>query len=486
MSYTKIAPAKPFEGVPKINMPCCLGASPKKPIMFRIAVSGARPISYKIDNLPDGLTLSGTIVLGQVDTEGDYIITIEASNSIGCDSIEMVLEIHPNRVQLTPLLGFTSWNAFGYAVTQSDLEGVAEKMAELGINEYGYNFINIDSGWQGEYGGKYDAIMPNEKFPDMKGFCDRMHEAGYKCGIYSTPMLHAFGCSMDTVPLPPGCTQGEADDRFADERGGIGVIRKEKNNALQWAEWGFDYLKYDWRPSDPYNAELMRRELVATERDFGFCVTVKARPEYHKYWEKYCNSYRCNIDSLGDWNNFKEIYRTYFDFIDYINKGHYFDLDMLDLGQCNLFPMSYDKPDYGFTEDEQIAVFTSRVITASPIQLSTTFEGVNDFELSVYCNEEVLAIHQDPGGMAAKPYMMLEDGDRMVHVLKRRLYNGDYAFAIFNLGETEENVKVYLDEMSTVRDVWAKEDLKDSETITLAAMPPHSVRLFRTKIKQDS
>jgi hypothetical protein len=215
-------------------------------------------------------------------------------------------------------------------------------------------------------------------------------------------------------------------------------------------------------------------------------VTVKARPEYHKYWEKYCNSYRCNIDSLGDWDNFIKIYKTYFDFIDYINKGHYFDLDMLDLGQCNLFPMSYDKPDYGFTEDEQIAVFTSRVITASPIQLSTTFEGVNDFELSVYCNDEVLAIHQDPAGFAAKPYMMIEDGGRMVHVLRRRLYNGDYAFAVFNLGETAESVKIYLDELSSVRDVWAKKDLKDTNTITLTDMPPHSVRLFRTKIKQDS
>lgn len=75
--------------------------------------------------------------------------------------------------------------------------------------------------------------MPNAKFPDIKGMVDRLHEQGFKCGIYSTPMLNAFGCSMEEVPLPPGCTQGEPDDMFADERGGVGVIRKEKNNALQ-------------------------------------------------------------------------------------------------------------------------------------------------------------------------------------------------------------------------------------------------------------
>ena len=298
MSYTKIALAKPFEGAPVINMPSCYGASPGKPILFKIPVTGKRPITYTVLNLPDGLTASESIITGKIDTEGIYTLTLVAENSLGKSKKELTLEIYKDRVQLTPLMGFTTWNAFGFSVTQRQVEDAAIKMADLGINEYGYSFINIDSGWQGVYGGKYDAIMPNEKFPDMKGFCDRMHSMGYKCGIYSTPMLNAFGCAMTHNPLPPGCTCGEPDDRFGDERGGIGIIRKEKNNALQWAEWGFDYLKYDWRPSDPVNAELMRKELVATDRDFGFCVSVRARAEYHKYWEKYCNSYRCNVDSL--------------------------------------------------------------------------------------------------------------------------------------------------------------------------------------------
>lgn len=479
MRYTKIAIAKPFEGQPCINMPSCYGASPNKPILFRIPVTGQRPITYSALNLPDGLSLSDGIITGNIRSEGDYAITLVAENELGRDEKELVLEIHPHRLQLTPLMGFTTWNAFGYGVTQAQVEGAAKKLADSGIREYGYGFINIDSGWQGEYGGEFDAIMPNSKFPDIKGFCQRMHDMGYKCGIYSTPMLHAFGCSMKTVPLPPGCTQGEPDVRFADERGGIGVIRKEKNNALQWADWGFDYLKYDWRPSDPYNAELMRQELIATDRDFVYSVTVKARPEYHTYWEKYCNSYRCNVDSLGSWDNFLEIYRSYFDFIDYINKGHYFDLDMLDLGQCTVFTEGYGMTEYGYTEDEQIALFTARVITASPIQISTNFESFSDFERSVYCNEEVIAINQDASGNAAKPLMMIEEGKKIVHVLKRRLSDGSDAVAVFNLGETKENVKVYLDELSHVRDVWAKEDMEDCRTLVLSEMMPHTARMFR-------
>ena len=480
MSYTKIAIAEPFSGAPRINLCGCYGASPNKPILLKIPVIGQRPITYRAEQLPDGISLKDGILSGSVAEEGSYPILLTAENELGSDTKKLSLEIKKDTVQLSPLLGFTSWNAFAYMVTQEDMENTARRMTELGISEYGYSYVNIDSGWQGEYGGTYDAIMPNEKFPDMKGFCDRLHAMGFKCGIYSTPMLHAFGCSMNDVPLPPGCTQGEPDDRFADERGGIGVIRKEKNNALQWAEWGFDYLKYDWRPSDPYNAELMRKELVATHRDFTFCVTVKARPEYHNYWSKYCNSYRCNVDCTGNWKTLMEIYRSYFDFIDYINKGHFFDLDMLEIGDCELFRwLGYvKKPDHGLTEDEQIVAFTMRAFLGSPIQLSCQLDKITEFELSLYCNEEILDIHQDCGFFTAKPYIMMEKGDSILHVFKKKLAGGDFAIAAFNLGNKTEHASIYLDDLCTVRDVWAKEDQDPTDTLKIT-LRSHTVKVFR-------
>ena len=480
MRYTEISKAAPFEGEPKINNASAFGASAGKPLLIRICASGKRPMTYGAENLPDGLVLENGIITGKVDADGEYEIKLVCENELGRCEKNITLEIGEGKVQLTPLMGFTSWNAFGYEVTEADLEKIADRMLELGLTEYGYNFINIDSGWQGPYGGKYDAIMPNEKFPDMKGFCDRMHSLGYRCGIYSTPMLHAFGTSTSYRPLPLGCTQGEPDDRFAEERGGIGLIRKEKNNALQWAEWGFDYLKYDWRPCDPYNAELMRCELQKTDRDFGFCVSVKARPEYHKYWEKYCQSYRCNPDSMGNWDNLMTIYRTYFDFIDYINKGHYFDLDMLDLGRCTLFEKLgfTEEKNFGYTEDEELVVYSMRAFLSSPIQISCTLETVSEFELSMYCNEEIIAINQDTEYSAAKPVIMLEDGKKIVHVFKKKLSGGDTAYAVFNLGESEEKVSIYLDGEMDIRDVWAKKDLPRASKITVDTKP-HTVKIYR-------
>ena len=274
MRTIRIATAMPFTGAPKINLASVFGASPNKPFLLRIPVTGERPISYSALDLPEGLVLNDNIISGSVVSAGNYQITLIAQNRHGVDRKKLLLEIRPENVLVTPLLGFTTWNAFGSEVSQASVLNIVKRLTELGITEYGYRYINIDSGWQSQYGGKFDAVMPNQKFPNMKYLTDTLHALGLKCGIYSTPMLNAWGCPKEFSSIP-GCTTGEPDKRFASTMGGIGVVRKEKNNVLQWTEWGFDYLKYDWTPTDPVNAELMRSELMRSDRDFGFCVNVQ-------------------------------------------------------------------------------------------------------------------------------------------------------------------------------------------------------------------
>ena len=320
--YTKIASAKPFEGKPSINAPRIIGASANKPFLYRIPVTGARPIEYGAVSLPCGLVLKDNIISGQVEAEGEYKVVLTAKNSMGQTEKEITLEIREGNVLVTPLMGYTTWNAFGSRVSQERVENIARRLVETGISEYGYGYVNTDSGWQWKYGGEFDAVMPNPKFPDMKGMTDTIHSFGFKAGIYSTPMLTAWGCPEE-YPSVPGCTRGEADIRFVSTNGGIGTERLERNNALQWEKWGFDYLKYDWWPSDTVNAEYMRRELIKLSRDFGFCVTVAAIPEYHEYWSKYCNSYRGTADTYGHWANLLEIYESYFKRMDRMCKGHY-------------------------------------------------------------------------------------------------------------------------------------------------------------------
>ena len=472
MRHTKIAVAQPFVGAPKINLPFVYGASPKKQILLRVSATGERPMTFTAENLPEGLTLCGNILSGKVAEEGNYKIVLVAKNALGEDRKEVTLEIVPGRVLLTPLMGFTTWNAFASRVRQENVVEIAQRVSDLGIAEYGYGYINLDSGWQWKYGGEFDAIMPNEKFPDMKAMTDAVHALGFKCGIYSTPMLTAWGCPEEFASIP-GCTVGEPDARFSETMGGIGVIHKEANNVRQWDAWGFDYLKYDWRPTDPVNAELMRVELMKASRDFGYCVTVKALIDYHRYWSMHVNSYRCNVDSQGYWDNLVEIYRTYFPFIPHINKGHFFDLDMLDVGTCGLQPSR-------LTEDEAIVAYTMRAFFNSPIQISSTLENIGEFEFSLYCHEEMIAINQDSAFSTAHPVMIEEKDGYIYHVFEKKLEDGKYAYALFNLGEKSMHTQTFFEGKGVIRDVWAKENLTEDGDYLFFRMHPHTVRVLKS------
>lgn len=473
---TKIAIAKPFEGKPRINLPLIIGASRKKPILFRVPVTGQRPIEISAFGLPDGLTLKDNILLGAVENDGNYEFTINVKNALGEDTKKITLEIKDQNVLVTPLMGYTTWNAFASAITQKDVEEIAKRLVELGITEYGYSYVNTDSGWQGEYGGEFDAVMPNEKFPDMKRMTDKIHSYGLKCGIYSTPMLTAWGCPAERESIP-GCTQGEPDYRYANINGGIGVIHKEKNNALQWDAWGFDYLKYDWAPTDTVNADLMRKELDKLSRDFGFCVTVLAIKEYAPYWSRYCNSYRSNPDTYCNYPNLVEIYNTYFNFMEHICKGHYFDLDMMDIGTCRLDTLSH-----ALTKDEMVMEYTMRAFLNSPIQISSTLENVEDFELSLYCNEEIIEINQDCAFNTALPVLRVKEKERFFDIFEKQLKSGDYAYAFFNLGETKESVNVPLEKNTALRDLWAKEDILEDGALAFE-LEPHTVKVIKSNKK---
>ena len=475
MRHTKIAQAKPFEGAARIHLPEIFGASPMKPFLLKVPVTGQRPVTVTAAGLPDGLALENGIITGKAATAGEYTVTFRAENALGSDEATLQLTIAEGAVLRTPLMGFTSWNAFGADVTQEKITGIARRMTELGITEYGYRYINTDSGWQDRYGGEFDAIQPNYKFPDMKKMCGDIHALGLKCGIYSTPMLHAWGCPKEFESIPGG-TQGEADIRYSkDYNGGIGVIHKDRNNAQQWAAWGFDYLKYDWKPTDPTNAELMRQELIKTGRDFGFCCTVNCLPDYHDYWENYCNSYRNGPDSHGEWENLLEAYSGWFQMPNPAKVGSFFDLDMLDTGSCDL-----DEGTYTFTEDEQLVSYSLRAFLASPIQISSKLDPISEFELSMYCNEEIIAINQDALCAPARPVLIMEKNGSILHILRRRLKNGDDAYMVLNLGDKTEQAQIDLEESCAVRDVWAKEDMGQMSVIK-CRMQPHTVRIFRVK-----
>ncbi len=465
-----IAKAKPFEGEPCIHMPTIYGIPLGKESLYHIPVTGERPISICVDGLPDGLTFTDGILSGVVKEEQECTITVSAENRLGTVKKDVLLKVGPEVMLLTPLMGFTTWNAFASDVMQKDVEGVAEQLISTGIREYGYQYVNVDSGWQKEYGGEFDAVMPNEKFPDMGAMCQKLHEKGFKCGIYSTPMRTAWGCPKEFESIP-GCTTGEPDILDTNKMGGIGLIHKERNNVQQWEQWGFDYLKYDWHPSDPRNADLMKKELVRSKRAFAFNVSTSGFIVWGDYLCRNCNSWRDNWDSQDNWPNIEHRIGTVDPWKAYSRAGHFYDLDMLEIG-----PMLMNEGKNRLTDNEQLFTYTLRAFFMSPIQLSCWLDKLTEFEFNMICNDEIIRISQD--SLCDYPELMYENQDKKVKVYKRTLENGDKAIAVFNMGDEVLCEHILLEEKQAVKELWTKEELGTVDVIPVSA-EPHCVQVFR-------
>ena len=464
--YTKLAePVPAHEGAPHINAPPVYGASPGKPFLYRVPVTGERPMKFTAD-LPEGLAVNGAgVISGVVSAPGEYAVRIRVKNRAGEDEKTLKLMIAPGALLRTPLMGWTSWNAFRDKFDQSVIEDTAKALIDTGLAEYGYDYVNIDSDWQGEYGGKYDAIQPDGKFTDMKAMTDRIHSLGLKCGIYSTPMKLAFGICQTL----PGCTRGEVDHRYPAYRE-IGRERMERNNVDQWVEWGFDYLKYDWYPNDIENAAPMAECIKKAPRDIVYCVTASAVYEDREWYKNNTNMFRIGGDSEDRWKIVKTIN---FDTDKWLGEGKiggWADLDMLEIGY-------FAGHECALTPDEQVVSYTAKVIFPSPIQISFDLRRMTGNELRICCNEEVNAVNQDELGAQASLLYERKDGEIWIKAYEKKLADGSRAVAVFNLGETEEEYALQAPE-GTVRDLWAKENLPCDGTLRFTMMP-HTARLFK-------
>ncbi len=466
---TFIAVSAPLSGFPKITVPFIFGASPDKPFLMRISVLGERPMTINVENIPDGISLEGNMLVGTAPSAGEYPITVFAENKLGKAKKDIVISVAPDGALRTPLLGFTTWNAFASAVEQKNVEDTADYFIESGISEYGYSYINLDSGWQDNYGGEYDAIMPNANFPDMKGMYDKLHSLGFKGGIYSSPFMQAWGCP-DGVEYIPGCTRGERDIRFPDENTGIGLDRREAACVRQWCDWGVDYLKYDWKPTEPVNADLMKTELLKASRDIPMCVTVAASDLYKDYWNKNCCSWRWNDDTWDEWNNILERFKTLDRWRGKTSVGHFYDLDMLAIGVMH---WSQGR----LTDEEELTAFTLHSFFPSPVQLSMQMDKLSETEKRIIGNEDMISVNQDI--LCDYPEHLPDING--VTVYRRKLVDGK-AYAFFNLSDKSVSFDYKLDADGFVYNVWEKRSQGLGFTnIIKVELDPHESAVFKIR-----
>jgi alpha-galactosidase len=450
---------------PKINGPAVYGARPGNPFLYRIPATGTLPLSYRATGLPQGLQLdqSTGIISGTVGQHGEYPVTLSVANSLGAAVKRFTIRIGDN-IALTPALGWNSWNAWGTSVDDQKVRTSAKAFADQ-LGAHGWNYVNIDDGWEAEHRAADGSIVPNAKFPDMKALADYVHSLGLKLGIYSSPGPQTCG-------------------------GYLGSWQHESQDAASYNSWGIDYLKYDWcsyssiageSPTlDTYKKPyaVMREALNGVHRDILFSFCQYGMGDVWAWGATIGgNSWRTTGDINDSWQSMSEIGFGQDAAAAYSRPSHFNDPDMLVVGNVGWGNnQHYTK----LTPDEQYTHISLWSLLSSPLLIGCDLGHADPFTLNLLTNDEVLAIDQDSLGLGARKVL---DKDSL-QVWKKPLADGAFAIGLFNLSSTYKAVsldpaQIGLSGSNKLRDLWRQQDLATTGSLITGKIPPHGVLLLK-------
>ncbi len=482
----------PAKDEPAINSPLVFGVTPGNPFLYTVAASGKRPMEFSAEGLPEGLFIDSKrgIISGKIKAKGEYRVILIAKNELGEAREELIVKAGDS-ISLTPPMGWNGWNAWASGLDRKKVMASARAMKEKGLASYGWSYVNIDDTWQGNRGGPFNAIQPNEKFPDFQQMIDSIHEMGFKMGLYSTPYIASYAGY-------PGASSGF--EQGGETRGiimadhnaykKIGPYRFESNDAAQMAVWGVDFLKYDWR-IDLESAVRMSGALRNSGRDVVLSLSNSAPFALAEEWTRVANMYRTGPDIRDSWLSVFVLNFGIDQWAPFGGPGHWNDPDMLVVG--NIATHAEIHPSR-LTPDEQYTHISIYSLLAAPMLIGCPVEQLDDFTLKLLTNSEVIAINQDPLG---KPARLAADQDGF-QVWLRPLSDGSFALGLFNMdgyGQTPESYFRWGDEQPRafdldfeqlnlpgkmkLRDSWRQEDLGIFSEKFITTVPYHGVRLLR-------
>lgn len=472
---TPEAPATPL-----INNPKVYGATPGADFLWSVMASGERPMTFEAKGLPKGLKIdrNSGVISGSVKKAGDYKVTLIAKNKSGVDKKEVVIKIG-DRISLTPIMGWSSWNCWRFGASDEILRRTTDIMHEK-LHPYGWTYVSVDDGWEAPSRDADGVLQGNERWPDMKSLTDYMHSKGMKFGLYSSPGPTTCG-------------------NF------IASYQHEDIDAKTWADWGVDYLKYDYCSHtqvekdssegsirEPY--DKMRAALDSAGRDIVYCVGYGAPRVWVWGAEAGGNHWRTTCDITDHWNVVQAIGNCQDVCAPATAPGRFNDPDMMVVGEVG---GGWGAPKHPtlLTPDEQYAHVSLWAILSAPLLLGCDVERLDDFTLSLLTNREVIAVDQDE--LCAPATKKVVDNGQIWY---KPLADGSVALGCFNMdpyfvlwnqddgeamqhrdyGFTVDLRELGFDGEVTVRDLWRNADIMTTAAESFdVAVPYHGVKLLK-------
>jgi alpha-galactosidase len=359
---------------------------------------------------------------------------------------------------LTPPMGWNSWNKFGCDVSEKLMRETADTLVSTGMKDAGYQYLVIDDCWQVRRDDKGRIVVDPDRFPSgMKVLADYVHGKGLKFGVYSD-------AGTQTCGGRPGSKDHEVQD------------------ARTYAEWGVDYLKYDWCHTEGQETRasygLMSRALRATGRPIVFSLCEWGSTKPWLWAQGVGQLWRATGDIQDCWDCGKSwggmgvvhIIDIMADLHPYAGPGHWNDPDMLEVGNK------------GLNAVESRAHFSFWAILAAPLMAGNDLRNMSKETLETLTNREVIAVDQDALGMQGRK--VWDNGPQEVWM--KPLQDGSRAVILFNRGDEAGDVAVSFEDIglapggkALVRDLWKKADLGPSRGRFQAKVEPHGVVMVK-------
>jgi alpha-galactosidase len=379
-------------------------------------------------------------------------------------------------------MGWNSWYVWETHVSDKIMREAADAMVSTGMIDHGYMYVNIDDCWAvvpgstdpmvgGNTRDSRGRVIPNKRFPDMKGLTNYIHAKGLKAGIYISPG-------------PTTCAGYE------------GSYNHEEEDVRQFVEWEYDFLKYDWCSYDkvadrtieklqkPYR--FISQILKSQKRDIVLNLCQYGMGNVWE-WGKAVggHSWRTAGDLGGSFEGIAAaLFRDGFDVYSknklhlHGGPGGWNDPDYLLLGYLsNWKGETVPTP---LTPNEQYTHVSLWALVAAPMIFSGDMTRLDDFTLGLLTNDEVIDVDQDPLG---KPgFRVSKEDDREVWV--RELEDGSRAVGLFNRGEFRSEITASWKDLGIagkqrVRNLWRQEDLGVFERAFSANVERHGTVLVR-------
>jgi alpha-galactosidase len=366
-------------------------------------------------------------------------------------------------------MGWNTWNTFGGNIDEGLVRESAQAMADLGLRASGYQYVVIDDLWEADVRDGEGRLAPHpEKFPGgIKALADFVHGLDMKFGIYSCAGTHT-------------CAKRVAS------------YGKEDIDARTFAEWGVDFLKYDYchHPIGTYGPDCYFRMGQALRNSGREILFSACEWGIHEPWlwapSAGCSMWRTTGDIVDSWESIKSILIQQWDISHFGGPGRWNDPDMLVVG---LHGVGNAGIGGGCTFEEYKTHFAAWCLLCAPLMLGCDVRSMDQETLRLVTHPGLLAISQDPLGIPARRHrdrVMAWDWDEF-QVCSKPLSDGSLAVGLFNLGEKEALMSFAWETLGLaphwrrrVIDVWTGEVLCPSSDWAFSAeVPGHGCRVLR-------